>query len=250
MLRTPGDVTSIDDGVRQLSGLMAAEVPPPVPRGRRKTTPLKPRWPAAGRKQAQQGAAQQPGSIAGACNSAVANIRATSWYSNGDWGGGARPEAVGLSTAIGVDAGDLARLLVQQGLSLHGDLITTRDASRRPRCRGGGDPRGQVVRQRQLGRCARQQPDRAGQSRWASTGRSGAPADCRGHAGQRRWHRAEQALRARQPALGRLAPGGRTRAEVEFTGRRGTGASTSRAPCYQAAVAATRSSSPRTAPAL
>lgn len=125
---TQVSVTSIDDGVRQLSGLMAAESAAAGAAREAQDRYAQASLALQQAQQAQQGAAQQPGSIAGAYNSAVANIRAASWYGNGDWGEARGLKLSELSTAIGVDAGDLARLLVQQGLSLHGDLITTRDA--------------------------------------------------------------------------------------------------------------------------
>jgi len=125
---TQVSVTSIDDGVRQLSGLMAAESAAAGAAREAQDRYAQASLALQQAQQAQQGAAQQPGSIAGAYNSAVADIRAASWYGNGDWGEARGLKLSELSTAIGVDAGDLARLLVQQGLSLHGDLITTRDA--------------------------------------------------------------------------------------------------------------------------
>lgn len=125
---TQVSVTSIDDGVRQLSGLMAAESAAAGAAREAQDRYAQASLALQQAQQAQQGAAQQPGSIAGAYNSAVAKIRAASWYGNGDWGEARGLKLSELSTAIGVDAGDLARLLVQQGLSLHGDLITTRDA--------------------------------------------------------------------------------------------------------------------------
>ena len=83
---TQVSVTSIDDGVRQLSGLMAAESAAAGAAREAQDRYAQASLALQQAQQAQQGATQQPGSIAGATTARWPNIRAASWY-NGDWGG-------------------------------------------------------------------------------------------------------------------------------------------------------------------
>ena len=133
---TQGSITSIDDGIAQLGQLIAAESAAAAANTTAQSTAAA----AQSAATAAQAAAQAAATVAGQYNTKpagaaasefdrqVAAVRNASWYGNGDWQQARGLKLSVLSAAMGVDPADLAKMLIDQGLSLKGDLITTRQA--------------------------------------------------------------------------------------------------------------------------